>query len=155
MEGTFEVFARHQPGSPMERRSRLALLEGASVLLGPGEERTLALSVPADVVPAAAHVLVFKGRLGLEEGAVAGQIFTVPYVEVRQTSYDADLAPLLRAAATLGRVAALSKRRHGDHPLRIHTVRVARREPPRQRHIRNEHVDRSSDGPSRTGHRAD
>ena len=81
MEGTFEVFARHQPGSPMERRSRLALLEGASVLLGPGEERTFALSVPADSVPAAAHVLVFKGRLGLEEGAVAGQIFTVLYVE--------------------------------------------------------------------------
>src|SRR6185503_11243410 len=43
MEGAFEVVARHQPGSPAERRSRLTLLEdGASVLLGPGEERTFA-----------------------------------------------------------------------------------------------------------------
>ena len=94
MEGVFEVFARHQPGSSVERRTRLATLEaGEPVLLGPGEEWTFALSVGADVVPAAAHVLVFKGRLGLEEEAVVGQVFTVPYVEVRQTSYDADLMP--------------------------------------------------------------
>ncbi len=94
MEGTLEVFARHQPGSPAERRTRLAgLAGGVPVLLGPGEQRAFALPVPADAVPSAAHVLVFKGRLGLEAEAVAGQIFTVPYVEVRQTSYDADLAP--------------------------------------------------------------
>ena len=39
-------------------------------------------------------MLVFRGRLGLEEDAVVGQIFTVPYVEVRQTTYDADVAPI-------------------------------------------------------------
>jgi hypothetical protein len=94
MEGIFELFARHQPGSSVERRTRLAALEdGAPVLLGPGEEWTFTLTVPEDVVPAAAHVLVFKGRLGLEEEAVVGQVFTVPYVEVRQTSYDAELVP--------------------------------------------------------------
>ena len=117
MEGTFEVFARHQPGSAVERRTRLALLEdGEPVLLGPGEEWWFDLAIPPDIVPAAAHVLVFKGRLGLEEEAVVGQVFTVPYVEVRQTSYDADLAPVVRAAAAIGRVAALSHRRHRDHP---------------------------------------
>jgi hypothetical protein len=94
MEGTLEVFARHQPGSPAERRTRLAgLAGGAPVLLGSGEQRTFALPVSADAVPSAANVLVFKGRLGLEAESVAGQVFTVPYVEVRQTSYDADLAP--------------------------------------------------------------
>lgn len=94
MEGVFEVYARHQPGSAVERRTRLATLEnGEPMLLGPGEEWWFDLSVPPDIVPAAAHVLVFKGRLGLEEEAVVGQVFTVPYVEVRQTSYDADLAP--------------------------------------------------------------
>jgi len=94
MEGTFEVFARHQPGSAAERRTRLAVLEdGAPILLGPGEEWWFDLAVPSDVVPSAAHVLVFKGRLGLEEDAVVSQVFTVPYVEVRQTSYVADLVP--------------------------------------------------------------
>jgi hypothetical protein len=94
MEGTFEVVARHQPGSAVERRTRLAVLgDGEPVLLGPGEEWWFDLAVPPDIVPAATHVLVFKGRLGLEEEAVVSQVFTVPYVEVRQTSYDADLVP--------------------------------------------------------------
>jgi hypothetical protein len=94
MEGVFEVFARHQPGSSVERRTRLAALQGGEpVLLGPGEDRAFALPAAEDVEPAAAHVLVFKGRLGLEDDAVVGQVFTVPYVEVRQTSYGADLAP--------------------------------------------------------------
>jgi hypothetical protein len=94
LEGTFEVFARHQPGSAAERRTRLAVLEdGEPVLLGPGEEWWFDLAVPPDIVPSAAHVLIFKGRLGLEEDAVVSQVFTVPYVEVRQTSYVADLMP--------------------------------------------------------------
>jgi hypothetical protein len=94
MEGTFEVFARHQPGGAAERRTRLAVLEAAEpVLLGPGEEWRFDLAIPPDIVPASAHVLVFKGRLGLEEEAVVSQVFTVPYVEVRQTSYVAELRP--------------------------------------------------------------
>ena len=94
MEGVFEVYARHQPGSAVERRSRLAVLEGGEpVLLGPGDEWWFDLPLPADIVPTASHVLVFKGRVGLEEEAVVGQVFTVPYVEVRQSSYDADLVP--------------------------------------------------------------
>ena len=96
MEGVFEIYARHQPNTPSERRVKLATLAGgAPILLGPGEEwRNLALSVPPDETPTAAHVLVFRGRLGLEEDAVVGQIFTVPYVEVRQTTYDADVVPI-------------------------------------------------------------
>ena len=95
MEGVFEIYARHQPNTPSERRVKLATLAGGEpILLGPGEEwRNLALSVPPDGTPTAAHVLVFRGRLGLEEDAVVGQIFTVPYVEVRQTTYDADVMP--------------------------------------------------------------
>jgi hypothetical protein len=94
MDGVFEVHARHQPGAVAERRIRLAALaDGEPVLIAPGEEWWFDLFIPPDATPSAAHVLVFKGRLGLEEEAVVGQIFTVPYVEVRQTRYDADLIP--------------------------------------------------------------
>ena len=94
MEGVFEIHARHQPDTPSERRVKLATLEGGEpILLGPGEERRFALLLPPDPIPTSAHVLVFRGRLGLEKDAVVGQMFTVPYVEVRQTRYDADVAP--------------------------------------------------------------
>ena len=103
MEGSFEVHSRYQPGSPTERRARLAALDdGSPVLLAPGAEWTFGLPIPAGVVPSAAQVLVFTGRLGLEQDAVVGQVFTVPYVEVRQTSYDADLAPSCARVASAG-----------------------------------------------------
>ena len=94
MEGVFEIYARHQPNMPSERRVKLTTLEGGEpVLLEPGDEWSFDLPVPPDMIPTATHVLVFRGRLGQEEDAVVGQIFTVPYVEVRQTTYDADVVP--------------------------------------------------------------
>ena len=94
VEGVFEIYARHEPNGPSEQRVRLATLgDSEAILLGPDEEESFALPVPPGVAPTAAHVLVFRGRLGLEEDAVFGQIFTVPYVEVRQTTYDADIVP--------------------------------------------------------------
>ena len=94
MEGVFEIYARHQPNTPWERRVKLATLEGGEpILLGPGQRWRFALPLPPALIPTSAHVLVFRGRLGLEKDGVVGQTFTVPYVEVRQTSYDADVAP--------------------------------------------------------------
>ncbi len=91
MEGVFEVYARLYPGTSREERVRLATLgTGEPIRIEPGEEWVDAIVIPPDAVPTPAHVLVFRGRLGLEADAVAAQVFTVPFVEVRQTSYDAE-----------------------------------------------------------------
>jgi hypothetical protein len=94
MEGVFEIYARHQPNTELEQRVKLATLEeGAPMRIGPGQLRRVALPVPPDATPTATYTLVFRGRLGIEEDAVVGQVFTVPYVEVRQATYDADVTP--------------------------------------------------------------
>ena len=109
MEGTFEVFARHQPGSAAERRTRLACWKtGNRFCSARARKGGSTLPIPPDIVASAAHVLVFKGRLGLEEEAVVSQVFTVPYAEVRQTSYLADLGAVMRAAPAVRRASALS-----------------------------------------------
>ena len=90
MEGVFEIHARRHPSTPQERRVKLATIgAGGSVRLEPGQEWVDTIVIPPDAAPTASQVLVFKGRLGLEQDAVAAQVFTVPYVEVRQTSYEA------------------------------------------------------------------
>ena len=94
MEGVFEIYARHQPNTPSERRVKLATLKGGEpILLGPGRERSFELPLPPSLIPTSAHALVFRGRVGQEEDAVVGQVFTVPYIEVRQATYNADVAP--------------------------------------------------------------
>ncbi len=91
MEGVFEIWARHNPDSPHERRTRLATLGGGErIVLAPGDLYTFErIPIPPDASPAAKHVMVFKGRLGSEDEAVAAQVFTVPHVEIRQTTYTA------------------------------------------------------------------
>ena len=91
MDGVFEVWARHDPDSPGERRTKLATLgDGERIRLAPGDLYTFErIPIPADARPAAKHVLVFKGRLGAEDDAVAAQVFTVPQVDIRQTTYTA------------------------------------------------------------------
>ncbi len=100
MEGVFEIYARQSPGNAGERRARLATLNGGEVIhLEPGEQWFDEVTVPPDTVPTPAHILVFTGQLGLEQDAVVGQVFTVPYVEVRQTTYDAAIS--IECARTL------------------------------------------------------
>ena len=91
MEGVFEVWARHDPDSPGERRTKLATLGGGErIRLAPGDLYTFErIPIPPDARPAAKHVLVFKGRLGAEDDAVAAQVFTIPHVDVRQATYAA------------------------------------------------------------------
>ena len=92
MDGAFELWARQNPDTPQERRARFVTLgDGEPVRLRPGERRTFrGIAVPPDAIPTPKYVLVFKGRLGLEAEAVVGQVFTVPHVEIRQTTYRAE-----------------------------------------------------------------
>jgi len=91
MEGVFEIWARHAPDSPRERRTKLATLgSGERIRLAPGDLYTFdRIAIPSDARATARHVLVFRGRLGTEDGAVAAQVFTVPHVDIRQTTYAA------------------------------------------------------------------
>ena len=104
MEGTFEIWARHDPDTPRERRTRLAVLgDGEPVRLRPGDSRAFeGIRIPAPAIPAARHMLVFTGRLGLEEDAVIGRAFTVARVEVRQRTYDAETVPFCTPVAASG-----------------------------------------------------
>jgi hypothetical protein len=94
MNGMFDLYARHDPGTPAERRVKLtALTSGEPLLLDPGDPWRFDLAIPPDVVPTSSVLLVFRGRLGMEEDAVFGHAFTIPHVEVRQTTYEADVTP--------------------------------------------------------------
>lgn len=92
MDGVFEIWARHDPDTPAERRTKLATIgEGERILLEPGYPNTFAgIRIPADARSSAKHVLVFRGRLGEEEDAVVAQVFTVPHIDVQQTTYSAE-----------------------------------------------------------------
>lgn len=95
MSGVFEIYGRLESDTPRERRMKLlAVAGGQAVRLAPNEERLFFTQIakPPDWKATPSLVLVFKGRLGLEEDAVVGQVFTVPWVEITQTSYDADIA---------------------------------------------------------------
>jgi hypothetical protein len=95
--GRFEVYARRHKGTAAERRELVALVNGDTLVLEPGEDRTLPLELSSSE-PAAYFMLVFRGRLGLEEDAVVGQIFNVPHVRIVPDSYNATVA---RPACTL------------------------------------------------------
>lgn len=91
MEGVFELFARTDHGTSDERRHRHGTVNhGAPTTIAPGAVVTLPVAFTPGQ-PTAAQLLVFRGRIGLEQEAVAGQVFTVPHVVVAQTAYAADL----------------------------------------------------------------
>ena len=91
MEGVFEVYPRYDKGTPHERRDRVATVNGgAAISLDPGDAGRFALDL-SPVAPTPDYILVFRGRLGAEEDAVAGQVFAVPHVRIVQHSYTADI----------------------------------------------------------------
>lgn len=97
MSGVFEVFARPNAGSSDERREkRVVVNHGAPVTMGPGATVTLPVTLLPAGQPTAAQLLVFRGRVGLEEDAVAGQVFTVPHVVAAQTGGTAALSESCR-----------------------------------------------------------
>lgn len=91
LDGTFAVYARHGTGADERREWIGSVADGDPVQLGAGETATLRLSLREGGGATGAHVLVFRGRLGLEDEAVIGQVFAVPYVFVMQNGHDTDL----------------------------------------------------------------
>jgi hypothetical protein len=91
MDGVFEVHGRYQKGTPTEFRRLVSVLNQTAVTIGPGGDERFPLQVSGAATPH--HVLVFRGRLGGEEGAVAGQVFSVPLLRIEQASYEADAIP--------------------------------------------------------------
>lgn len=88
MEGVFEVYARLQRGTAHEERFPSATVNGgAPVAIEPGAIRRLRLA-PIPGHATGSQLLVFRGRLGSEEDAVAGQVFAVPYIHAVQQFYN-------------------------------------------------------------------
>ncbi|MBI2188946.1 MAG: hypothetical protein HYU37_17750, partial [Acidobacteria bacterium] len=91
MSGVFEVFAR--PGAPLsgEGRERSALVNGGAVAtIGPRRSVLLPITY-LQAEPTPFHMLVFRGRIGLEDDAVAAKTFAVHHVVIAQTAHTADL----------------------------------------------------------------
>lgn len=102
MEGAVEVFGRQRAGTARETRQLVSVLNGGQpVSIAPFDQERLLLPLSA---PSGSpyHVLVFRGRLGLEQDAVVGQVFAVPDVQIVQESYDADVAKRCTTTRTEG-----------------------------------------------------
>ncbi len=104
MEGIFEIYARPAHGTPEERRQRVATVSGgATITLLPGERKRLPLSLESVDAGTPFQVLVFRGRLGLEQDAVAGRVFEVPYAQVVQREAIARIAQTCSTGTAAGR----------------------------------------------------
>ena len=90
MEGQFDLWAIYGPETEGEERKHLVEL-GRDVRLSAFGGRSFRIAVPTTASPTADYVLVFRGRLGDEEDAVVGRVFTVPHALVIQQEYRADL----------------------------------------------------------------
>lgn len=73
--------------------------DGQPITLGPGALAQFPLDI-APGAPTAYHILVFRGRLGLEDDAVVGQVFAVPDVQITQESYDVEIASTCTRTST-------------------------------------------------------
>ena len=93
MEGRFELWGIHGRDTDAEERVRLVELNGGGQVtrLSAFGGHQFQISVPAAARPTADYVLVFRGRLGDEQDAVVGRVFTVPHALVIQQDYRADL----------------------------------------------------------------
>jgi hypothetical protein len=93
MEGVFEVYAISDKGSAEERRWKFASLEGgASITLPAYSSHTFRIDIPAGQRLTRHHILVFRGKLGVEPDAVVGRVFLVqPLVLFVQRDYQADI----------------------------------------------------------------
>lgn len=99
MDGVFEVYARPMTNTPRESRQKVVIVNGgAPAKIAPKAIVTLPATLLPAQHPTAAQVLVFRGRLGLEDNAVAAQIFDVPHVLITQTGFTSDLSETCRTS---------------------------------------------------------
>ena len=87
MEGVFEIHARPMADAPDESREHVGLVDGGAVTtVSPNATVTLPVTLLPGEHPTASQILVFHGRLGLEQDGVAAQIFDVRHLLVTQTA---------------------------------------------------------------------
>ena len=87
MEGVFEIYARPMAEASDESREKVALVDGGAVTtVSPNATVTLPVTLLPGEHPTASQILVFRGRLGLEQDGVAAQVFDVRHVLITQTA---------------------------------------------------------------------
>lgn len=92
MHGRFTLYGIHGRDTEDEVREHLLDLDGGQpISLSAFDEQEFRFTVPTNARPTADYALVFRGRLGDEEDAVVGRVFTVPHALVIQRDYRADL----------------------------------------------------------------
>ena len=92
MSGVFEIFGRPEGEESGEGRERTAVVNGgAAASIAPYGSVALPITYRQAERPTPSQILVFRGRIGLEEDAVAAQTFTVPHILIAQTGHTADL----------------------------------------------------------------
>lgn len=123
LDGAFTVYARL--GSEAEERHEwvASVAGGDRVQLGPGATATLPLTLREGSGASGAQLLVFRGRLGLEDEAVIGQVFTVPYVFVLQDRHETDLQR--ECTNTVITREPFESRQAGLQVLRLHHARCS------------------------------
>jgi hypothetical protein len=90
MEGVFEVHARPMANTSDESREHVGLVNGGAVTtVSPHATVTLPVTLLSAKNPTASQLLVFRGRLGLEQDAVAAQVFEVRHLLITQTAHTA------------------------------------------------------------------
>ncbi|MBI3047000.1 MAG: hypothetical protein HYY76_01690 [Acidobacteria bacterium] len=91
MSGVFEVFGRPDVLTGEGRERTGVINGGAAATIAPHRSVVLPITYlqPEHLTPW--QILVFRGRIGLEEDAVAAQVFAVPHVIILQTTHTADL----------------------------------------------------------------
>ena len=68
MEGVFEIYARPMAEASAESREKVGLVDGGAVTtVSPNATVTLPVTLRPGEHPTASQILVFHGRLGLEQ----------------------------------------------------------------------------------------
>ena len=100
MEGVFAIHARPNAGTAAEGREQSGLVNGgAAATIAAGSTVTFPVTLMAVNDATASQILVFRGRIGLEQEAVAAQTFVVQHVLVNFTRSTAFFNPSCTTAS--------------------------------------------------------
>ena len=91
LSGSFALYHRYDAGSPGERRQRVATVtNNAIITIAPGARAAIPLTLDPVSRAVADLIVVFRGRLGAEDDAVAARVFSAPTVFLLQEKAESD-----------------------------------------------------------------